>query len=75
MNLQITKTVQLFDTDIIEKYKDKTGWFDVERPMSRASMYDTFITLGFTREQTLVLLASLGLVGVAFTDDTIMLND
>lgn len=75
MQLQVTKTFQLFDKDIIEKYKDKTGWFDGV-PISRVKMYEALMSnMGFTREQSLIVIAALGLVGVTFDDDIIEISE
>ena len=75
MQLQVTKTFQLFDNDIIEKYRDKTGWFG-DTPVSRKVLYDMLIeNLGFTREQSLVTIAALGLVGVNFTEEIIEIKE
>lgn len=76
MEIQVTKVLQMFDKDVIEKYGNSTGWFDVDRPLSRPAMYNTLmVNMGFSREQALVTIASLGLVGVVFTDETIMIDE
>lgn len=74
MQLQVTKTFQLFDNDIIEKYRDKTKWFD-DTSISRLAFYNTLMSTGFTREQTLVMMAALGLIGVNFTDEIIEIKE
>ena len=76
MNFKITKTFQLFDNDIIDKYGNDTGWFNPSSPLSRLGMYETLINdAGFSREQALVIMASLGLIGVQFNDDTIVIDE
>jgi len=76
MQLQVTKTFQLFDKDIIEKYKDETGWFDGMPPISRVMMYESLMSnMGFSREQSLIVIAALGLVGVIFDDDIIEIRE
>lgn len=75
MQLQVTKTFDLYDNDIIEKYSSKTGWFE-DKPVSRKVLYDMLMeNLGFTREQSLVTMAALGLVGVNFTDEIIEIKE
>lgn len=76
MNFKVTKTFQLFDKDIIDKYGNDTGWFNPASPLSRLGMYDNLILdAGFSREQALVIMASLGLIGVQFSDDTIVIDE
>ena len=38
MKLQVTKTFQMFDKEVIEKYSEVTGWFNPDRPLSKEAM-------------------------------------
>lgn len=75
MKLQVTKKYEPFDNEVIEKYSEQTGWFNIEEPLSRADMYSVLLSKDFTQSQALVTIAALGLVGVAFFDDTIMIEE
>lgn len=76
MKLQVTKTFQMFDKEVIEKYSDRTGWFNPDRPLSKERMFKLLMeSAGFTREQSLTTIAALGLVGVQFVDDVLLIDD
>lgn len=74
MKIQVTSAVETYDKDIIETYRDKTEWFNPNNPLSRRGTFEMFRSCNFGIAESLVLVAALGLIGVSFDDDTIVLD-